>query len=52
MQKMINFDDIGKENKRERNPKWTQIPDHPYRMLIIGGWGSGKTNLLFSLISE
>ena len=37
MQKIINFDDITKENKRERNPKWPQIPDHLYRMLIIGG---------------
>ena len=28
------------------------IPDHPYRMLIIGGSGSGKTNALLNLIKE
>ena len=33
---MINFDDL----------------DHPYRILIIRGSGSGKTNLLFNLISQ
>ena len=27
-----------------------QIPDYPYRMLIIGGSGSGKTNSLFNVI--
>ena len=26
------------------------IPDHPYKILIIGGLGSGKTNLLLNLI--
>ena len=25
--------------------------DHPYRILIIGGSGSGKTNALFNLIN-
>ena len=28
------------------------IPDHPYRILIIGGSGSGKTNALLNLINE
>ena len=28
------------------------IPDHPYRVLIIGGSGSGKTNALLNLIKE
>ena len=27
----------------EHNLKWSYIPDHPYRMLIIGGSGTGKT---------
>ena len=27
------------------------IPDHPYRLSIIEGSGSGKTNSLFNLIS-
>ena len=40
--KMINFDDYTNENKKENNPKWPYISDHPYRILIIGGSGSGK----------
>ena len=28
------------------------MPDHPYRILIIGGSGSGKTNLLLKLIEK
>ena len=47
---MINFDDYTNENKTEHNLKWPYIPDHPYRMLIIGGSGSGKTNALLNLI--
>ena len=31
---------------------WPYIPDHPDRILIIGGSGSGKTNILLNLISE
>ena len=49
---MINFDDVTKENKKEHNPNWPQIPDHSYRILIIGGSGSGKTNSLFNLINQ
>ena len=52
MQKMINFDDVIKENIKEHNPNWLEIPDYPYRILIIGGSGSGKTNSLFNLISQ
>ena len=51
MRKLINSD-ISKENIKEHNPNWLQIPDHPYRILIIGGSGSGKTNTLFNLISR
>ena len=36
------FDDVVKENIKKRNPNWPEIPDHPYRILIIGGAGSGK----------
>ena len=43
---MINFDDYTNENKRKHNPNWPYIPDHPYRILIIGGLGSGRTNTL------
>ena len=46
---MINFDDYTNENKFEYNPKWPYIPDHPYRILIIGGSGSRKTNTLLNL---
>ena len=28
------------------------LTDHPYRILIIGGSGSGKTNALLSLIKH
>ena len=49
---MINFDDYTNENKTEHNLKWQYIPDHPYRILIIGGSGSGKTNALLNLIKN
>ena len=47
---MINLDSITNENNKEHNEKWPYIPDHPYRILIIGGSGSGKTNALLNLI--
>ena len=50
--KMINFDDIAKENITEHNPDLSQIPDHPYKILISGGSGSGKTNSIFSLVNR
>ena len=49
---MINFDEYTNENKIEHNLKWPYIPDHPYRILIVGGSGSGKTNALLNLISN
>ena len=49
---MINLDDITNENNKEHNEKWPYIPDHPYRILIIGGSGSGKTNTLLNLMNE
>ena len=49
---MINLDCITNENNKEHNEKWPYIPDHPQRMLIIGGSGSGKTNTLIILIKE
>ena len=49
---MINLDCIAEENNKEQNEKWPYIPDHPYRILIIGGSGSGKTNALINLINE
>ena len=37
IQKVINFDDVTKENIKEQNPNWPKIPDHPYRIMIIEG---------------
>ena len=34
------------------NPNWPYIPDYPCRILIIGGLGSGKTNVLLNLIKH
>ena len=48
---MINFDDVAKEETKEHNPNWSEVRDHPYRILIIGGCGSEKTNSLFNLIN-
>ena len=45
---MINFDDVIKEH----NPNWPQIPDHSYRILIIGSSESGKTDSLFDLVNQ
>ena len=50
--KMINLDSITSENNKEHNEKWPYILDHPYRIIIIGGSGSGKTNTLLNLIKE
>ena len=52
MQKIIIFDNVTKENIRKYNPNWPQIPDHPYRKLIVWGSGSRKTNLLLNLINH
>ena len=49
---MINFDEYTNENKKKHSPNWPYIPDHPYRILIIGGSGSGKTNALLNLIED
>ena len=43
---MIKFDDVTRKSIKEHNPNWPQIPDYPYKILIIGGSGSGKTNYL------
>ena len=48
----INSDDYTNENKTKHNLNWPYILDYPYRILIIGGSGSGKTNALLNLINK
>ena len=49
---MINLDSITNKNNKNHNEKWPYISDHPCRILIIVGSGSGKTNTLLNLINE
>ena len=49
---MNNFYNYVSENRTEHNRNWPYTPDHPYRILIIGGSGSGKTNVLLNLIDN
>ena len=49
---MIICDDIAKANIKKYNSEWPQIPEHPYRILIIRRSVSGKTNSLLNLISQ
>ena len=37
---------------KKHKANWQQIPDHPYRMLTIGDFESGKTNPLLNWISH
>ena len=41
---MFNLDTITNKNNKDDDKKW------PYRMLIIGPFGSGKTDVLLNLI--
>ena len=41
-----------KEETKGHNLNWPQTSDHPYRISITGGSGSGKINSLFRLISQ
>ena len=49
---MINFDDVTWENLKEHNPKWSQSPDHMYRILIIVVSESGKANSFLNVINK
>ena len=46
---MKNYDESVEIN---HNPDWPNILDHLYRILIIGGSGSAKTNVLLDLIKH
>ena len=49
---MVNFDEYVNENITKHSKSWPYIPDNPYRILIIEGSGSGKTNALLNLIEN
>ena len=49
---MINYGVDTKENIKDHNPNWPQNIDQPYRILIIVGSGSEKTNTLLNLIKQ
>ena len=49
---MFNFDYITKEDIKQHNPNWPEIPDHSYRILIVGSSWSAKTNALLNLINH
>ena len=40
---MKNYDQSVEIN---HNLNWCYIPDYPSRILIVGGWGAWKTNVL------
>ena len=44
---MKNYDESVEIND---NLNWPNVPDHLYRILIIGDSGSGKTNVLLNQI--
>ena len=48
----MNLDSITNKNNKEHNEKWPNIPDHPCRIMIIGGSVWAKTNALLNLINE
>ena len=50
--KMIDFDNVTKENIKEHNPKWSKILDHPHRILLIGDYGCRKINALINLMAH
>ena len=50
--KIINLDSNSNENNKQHNEKWSYIPDHSYRTMMVGGSGLGKTNALLNLINE
>ena len=40
---MIKFDDIIREQIKQHNLNYAQVPGHPYKFSIFGGFRSGRT---------
>ena len=49
---MINFDDYASDNRTNHNPNLPYIRDHPYKLLIVGDSGSGKTNAFIKFTKQ
>ena len=49
---MVNFDKVVGKKAQVHNEYWPYVPDHPHRIMIVGGSGSGKTNSLMNLLSK
>ena len=47
---MINFEDYTNENKTKHSLNWPYIPDHPYRILIIGGSRSKNIQMIWMML--
>ena len=52
IQRIINYDDVTKENINKHTLNWSQIFDHTYTALIIRGSGSRKANALHNLTKQ
>ena len=52
IQKINNHADDIKENINIHNLNWLQLSNHPYRVLVFGGSGSGKANVWLNLIKQ
>ena len=49
---MINFDNYTNGNNLEHNLKWSYISNHLCRILMIGGFESGKANALLNFLNN
>ena len=37
---------------KQHYSKWSYVPNHPYRILLIGGYGSGKAKALLNVMNN